>query len=336
MRGLDINKRLFQALTQGELKDFIELIKNSKNELFLGIRNKYVNIYYKGGNLLKISPARKGFNFKFDDKYLVNSCDFIPKNNDAKEWLAAIPALKTYIDNYNNGGNPEGKVKNEKMSQQSLLNNINSSIDSDYYITDMEYSCPGIGYGRFDYIAINKRKGKNGKYGLALIELKYRVNAFGTHRKEKDGKKGYGSGIVGHALNFSRFVYGVKNNNSFQREKVANTKYDTLEFLRKETINILKNKIDLGLIDKGRVPGILEEENIDISENNVETLLICVACADEDKAKDTISKYLGLNNAAKENVKRLKDNGEIADSFKLKYFVTKENTLKCLHENQFT
>ncbi|KZL89481.1 hypothetical protein [Clostridium magnum] len=268
----------------------------------------------------------------------MNSCDFIPKNNDAKEWLAAIPKLKTYIDEYQNGGNAKGQVKNEKMSQQSILNNINSSIDSDYYITDMEYNCPGIGYGRFDYVAINKKKGKAGKYGLALIELKYRTSAFGTSREEKNGKTSYGSGIVGHALNFSRFVYGVKNNNSFQREKVANTKYDKLEFLREETVNILRNKIDLGLLDieSNEMYGILDDENIDISKNNVETLLICVACEDEYKAKDTISKYLGFNNVAEENVEKLKTNGEIAHSFKLKCFITKEDTVESLYENQFT
>lgn len=340
MRGLDSNKRLFQSLKNGELKGFLELVKNNKEKYFLGIRDEYVNIYYKGGNLLRISHGKKmgSFKLEFDKKYFGNSDELVPEEDNINKWLQVIPKLETYIKRYQEGDNPKRQIKNEKMAQQKIINNINSSRISDYYIIDMEYSCPGIGYGRFDYVAIKKKKDSSEKYRLALIELKYGTSAFGTSLKNRVGQISYGCGIVGHAINFSRFVYGFKNHDSFERAKVHNTEYDTLEFLRKEMISILKNKAELGLfdIDGNNMSDILQDDNIDISENNIETLLLCVACQDENKAKNTISKYLGLNEGAKYNVNKLKNKGEVADNFLLKCFVTKDKNLEYLSENQFT
>lgn len=340
MRGLDSNKRLFQSLKKGELKEILDLVKNNKEKYFLGIRDESVNIYYKGGSLLEISYGKEieDLQLEFDKEYFKDSGEVLPEKNDIKKWLQVIPKLEIYMERHQEGDYPKGKIKNEKMAQQRIINNINSSKDSDYYIIDMEYSCPGIGYGRFDYVAIKKKKDSSQKYRLALIELKYRTSAFGTSLKNKGGEISYGSGIVGHAINFSRFVYGVKNHDSFERAKVDNTGYDTLEFLRKEIVKIFKNKVELGLldIDEINMPDILEEDNIDISENNIETLLLCVACEDEDKAKNTIIKYLELNKGATYNVNKLKNDGEIADSFLLKCFVTKDKNLEYLGENQFT
>ena len=64
-----IDSRFVNDLLYGELAYFGSQVKNNRNILSLEIRNGYINIYYKGGNLLKITQKRKGYSFYFDVKY---------------------------------------------------------------------------------------------------------------------------------------------------------------------------------------------------------------------------------------------------------------------------
>ena len=64
-----INTRFVDDLLHGELAYFLTQVKNNRTKLSLEIRNGYINIYYKGGNLLKITQKRTGYSFFFDAKY---------------------------------------------------------------------------------------------------------------------------------------------------------------------------------------------------------------------------------------------------------------------------
>ncbi len=64
-----IDSRFIDDLLCGELAFFLGQVKNHRNELSLEVRNGYINIYYKGGNLLKITQKSKGYSFHFDAKY---------------------------------------------------------------------------------------------------------------------------------------------------------------------------------------------------------------------------------------------------------------------------
>jgi hypothetical protein len=342
MRGLDSNKPLFKSFNEGELSCFLEEMRSKTKDFFLGIRDEYINIYYMGGSILKISGFgnKTGkYKIEFNRKYIIDSDESIPKNGDEDihKWKIAMPILKSYIKSYQCGNNPYKKKKKEKIAQQDILINNNFCPNSEYFITDMEYSSPGIGYGRFDYIAIKKGKDSNGKHRLALIELKSGIESFSTTTKNNKGHLSYGSGIVGHALNFSRFIFGVKTNNSMKRELIGKTGLETLQYLQKETINILRNKSELGLLDTetNKIFNKLEQKDINIDEKSIETLLICVSCEDEEKAKKTIRRYLGYEDSATSNVMSLKENGEISEDFKLKCLVTKNNSIDCLREEQF-
>ena len=55
-----VDNRFIQDLQNGELAYFLTQVKRNRNLLSLEIRNGYVNIYYKGGNLLKITQNRNG------------------------------------------------------------------------------------------------------------------------------------------------------------------------------------------------------------------------------------------------------------------------------------
>lgn len=64
-RGLHSKKwdELFKK--GGKLFDLIEIVRNDE-DLVLEIRNDYFNIYYKGGNMLKVGPK---YDFQFDHNY---------------------------------------------------------------------------------------------------------------------------------------------------------------------------------------------------------------------------------------------------------------------------
>lgn len=52
-----INKRFINELLQGELSYFLSEVKNNIT-LSLEIRDGYINIYYRGGNLLRITQKK--------------------------------------------------------------------------------------------------------------------------------------------------------------------------------------------------------------------------------------------------------------------------------------
>lgn len=64
-----INERFVEDLLCGDLQYFFKKVKSNRETLSLEIRNGYINIYYKGGNLLKITQKKKGYSFHFDAKY---------------------------------------------------------------------------------------------------------------------------------------------------------------------------------------------------------------------------------------------------------------------------
>lgn len=73
MRG--INDRFINDLKSGELIYFFDQVKANTDQINLAIRNNYINIYYRGGNLLKIIQKRSGYSFHFDAKYCLHKCD---------------------------------------------------------------------------------------------------------------------------------------------------------------------------------------------------------------------------------------------------------------------
>ena len=64
-----IDSRFIDNLLHGELAYFLAKVKENRKTLSLEIRKSYINIYYRGGNLLKIVQMRKGYAFHFDAKY---------------------------------------------------------------------------------------------------------------------------------------------------------------------------------------------------------------------------------------------------------------------------
>lgn len=228
MRGL--SGAFMCALKTGFLQPVLDLVK-ADSTLCLEIRQKNVNIYYRGGNILKIREKRDSFGAWFDTKYFNHLTKF-PKKlpallagpADVKKWIDALPILKHSMDLWF-GKNP----KDEREFQQLMVreNNFgNSAKSTDYFICDIEYTNQETN-GRFDLIAAHwpstsKGRKNNKNLGLAIMEMKYLDKALTGN-----------AGLEKH----------IKDANDF----LGNG--DNLKNLKEEMLTVFNQKWELGLIN---------------------------------------------------------------------------------------
>ena len=74
MRAITDNKFL-KSLENGLLRNITDYVKEH-NDLDLQIRDNYINIYYKGGNILRIKSPNT---FEFDEFYFYLDSDKVAK-----------------------------------------------------------------------------------------------------------------------------------------------------------------------------------------------------------------------------------------------------------------
>ena len=238
--------------TEGEYQEIIKFAANRDNDLDVQIRDNYLNIYYNGGNFLRIHPR----SFFFDEFYFHRNAKKLRKThlvNKAEEGDHKAQAIwKGYIEKrqemYNllekRGGISEYAEKmkeimdawekdlntikishDEKKSQQLI--SMNNRGNTAYTVIDLEYAVSttsSFKYNgkldkkvpRFDIIAVDK----NGQ--LYVIELKTGLGAIDNE-----------SGIAPHMDCFNHTI-GRDNKREFLSEM----------------IELVKQKIELGLIDK--------------------------------------------------------------------------------------
>ncbi|MBI4679953.1 MAG: hypothetical protein HY753_01755, partial [Nitrospirae bacterium] len=166
---------------EGLLFPLTSLINND-HSLSLEIRNNYINIYYRGGNLLKLSEVKEQtYKPFFEKKYADEKDTFLKRlpseitsSEDLECWLEKFPKLKSVMDSW--------FLKHPKLErefqQMVVWENNNSSIakSTDYFIADIEYV---IGDARFDMVAIQwdsdpyARKLQSYSPKLCFIEMKY-------------------------------------------------------------------------------------------------------------------------------------------------------------------
>lgn len=172
----------------------VEFYNKNKNELFLAIRNNYINIYYKGASICKANFSKKnGLTFDIHKKYIEKNIEqdyFSTKNFE--DIAGKYTKIKAIIDT----SYSETTGKREKTAQQELIINNNRNKAADWFCIDMEYirqraSSQENLFGRFDIIAISK----NAPHTVALIELKVGNSAIG-------GK----SGIAKHLCDYDNYI----------------------------------------------------------------------------------------------------------------------------------
>lgn len=242
-----LSKQFMDDLLGGLLSRLLTIVK-SDDTLSLEIRDDYINLYYRGGNLYKIEPKSNGYSFDFDTKYCNNSIQTkqnISFSNLATidDYIEMIPFIKREMDFWFHD-----HPKTEREYQQTILRENNKSSisgDTDYFIADIEYANKENG-SRFDLVGVKwlstsvKRKDRSSPT-LALMEFKYGDNALtGT------------AGIIKHFQDIESFI-----------------KTNKLGSLYSEIEDLFNQKMELGLI-KGASGSI----HFDTSKNP-EFLILC-------------------------------------------------------------
>ena len=163
-----------------------EIYLKHKDEIIIGVRDGYINLYYNCDSIAKItcnSHSLKGeiSSFYTDGISGKRKCyQHIKKQSDNREKL-------------------------EKQAQARLFIENNSNPDSEWYCIDVEYAKTGQ-HGRFDIIAISKES----PHKVALIELKYGKHALGGD-----------SGIRAHIKDFYKFFTEADSFKNLKSELVS-------------------------------------------------------------------------------------------------------------------
>lgn len=198
--------------------DLYNLYNKHKEELFIGVRNDYLNIYYNCDSIAKVKFTKrtKQVVCEIDQYYLLG------KSTKKRITIDAMGLENNYeLIKYNS----DKKSTDEKKVQSDLVLRNNSNVKSNWLCIDVEYvkqyndkdeKKEADFNGRFDIIAISKKK----PHQVALIELKYGSHAIGGS-----------SGIYKHVSDFSKFV----DKGYFDSH------------LKQEIIEILKSQNDLGI-----------------------------------------------------------------------------------------
>jgi hypothetical protein len=171
MRGL--SPEFIQNLQTGFLAGLRQKVLEDQ-DLNLEIREDYLNIYYKGNSLLKLTEQRHSRRYQvyLDKKFWENLSPvaYLVDEKTTQEFLAQIPAVKENIIQH-------GKLSLEVEYEQLIIraNNQERRNNSEYFIIDRQYVIPE---GRFDLIGFywgrSRRRGQT--VPLCLIEVKFALN----------------------------------------------------------------------------------------------------------------------------------------------------------------
>lgn len=169
----------------GVLNPLLEKVKRDKT-LMLAIREESINIYYRGGSLLRLDRKLNDLYLAvFDTKYNASRLPIpdypnsIASQADSLRWVEVFPAFKNMMDEY--------LAKHEKLErefQQVVVRENNDSPISgmtEYFITDIELA-ESEDHARFDLVGIRWLAGdrKDGsKCRAVLMEMKYGEGALG-------------------------------------------------------------------------------------------------------------------------------------------------------------
>ena len=217
---------------EGLLHPILERVQQD-HTLMLSIRDGYINIYYRSGNLLRVKEQPKGYYSSFFDKEYNKSGvpvpalpDAIGTQHAASVWVESFQCLKGIMDFY---FSKHGRSEQEFQQMLARENNFSTIANqSEYFISDIEFADSVLG-ARFDILAIRwlaSQRKRPSNCRPALIEMKY-----------GDGALSGNAGVLKHLQDIDAYVSNAD-------------KYKTLL----ETMETQFNQLDkLGLITFNRV-----------------------------------------------------------------------------------
>lgn len=181
-----------------------KLYKENTNDLIIGVRNNYLNLYYNCDSIAKVEYKQKKITCEID-KYYLKDTYYSGKNKRIK-----IDPSIIYLNYKKIKVISDGKSTIEKKAQSKLII-LNNNKDSKWYCFDLEWvkafrnlQAKKVSNfnGRFDIIAISKEA----PHRVALIELKYGNGAIGGS-----------SGIYKHIEDFVKY----QENKYFDKQEIC-------------------------------------------------------------------------------------------------------------------
>jgi hypothetical protein len=244
-------------INEGEvLHPILERVR-CDDTLMLAIRNKYINIYYRGGNILKVeeggeSSYRASFDIKFakPGEKIPTWPATIEDQDDARMWVAAFPRLKEIMNTWF-----FNHPKLEREFQQLVAREnyyAPTSKNAKYFVADIEFAYPGVN-ACFDMLAIRWLASdckSGGNCRATLIEMKYGDNALGA-----------GSGLLKHLRDIDVLVSDKEKYKSLL--EMMESQFNQLDELGLVKYNQSSNKtkIQLDASDPPEVIFLLADHN---------------------------------------------------------------------------
>ncbi|MEO1815166.1 MAG: hypothetical protein ABGU93_06210 [Acetobacterium sp.] len=215
-----------------ELEAFLKNRVIENKELFLGVRDESIIIYYWGKNMMELVYAedqkcivkiskffidRTAFcGLKFTQKSDTMIFPFDPEFVQA--FVESYPEFKENVENALVESAPiEAKAGPLGQKYQGIIAcNNNASMESDWYCVDLNYSPEATPLGRMDMVAISKEK-QNGKHRMVLIECKYSWQAYksGYRKNLYNNKKNKGYYIEANGLKTKATAKGDQHRRRF-------------------------------------------------------------------------------------------------------------------------
>ncbi len=215
-----------------ELEAFLKNRVVENKELFLGIRDESIIIYYWGKTMIELVYAedqkcsvkiskffidRTAFcGLKFTQKADMMIFPFDPEFVQA--FVESYLELKENVENSLVESAPiEAKAGPLGQKYQGIIAcNNNASSDSDWYCVDLNYSPEATPLGRMDMVVISKAK-HNGKHRMVLIECKYSWQAYksGYRKNLYNNKKNKGYYIEANGLKTKATAKGEQHRRRF-------------------------------------------------------------------------------------------------------------------------
>lgn len=240
----------------GLLRPILDRVKQD-HTLMLSIRKNYINIYYRGGNILRVKEQRNGvYKAFFDNEYNKSGVrspslpGTIESMDTARKWVDSFQELKGIMDLYFSG---YSKPEREFQQLTARENNFSTIANqSEYFISDIEFSDSSLG-ARFDMLAlrwlVSQRKSTS-NCRPALIEMKYGDDALRGN-----------SGVLKHLQDIDALI-----SNGDKYKDLLNTmemQFNQLDELGLITFNRVANwtKIELDLNEKPEIIFVLANHN---------------------------------------------------------------------------
>ncbi len=221
-----IKEEFIQEFESGILRPILTRLQYD-DTLSLEIRNGYVNIYYRGGNLLKLTARRRAASFTahFDGEYFGDDDDYrcwlppqrppvtIADAADAQAWVDAFSHYKQGMDIHF-----LRHPKIEREYQQAVVRDNNrhtSGEKSDYMIVDIEYAQSPAAFPerkanyRFDMVGLrwplSRSSASRGLVTPVIMEMKTGDAALASHPTGPDGRD-LSPGLAKHVYDIERFL----------------------------------------------------------------------------------------------------------------------------------